>query len=545
MEPSGTAGLPALDVSFEEDPLVLKQAATEDYSLHLVPHSWRSSRWSLAMAWWAMCSGMFYIVVAGTIALAVGTRDALIGIALSVVAYGAINWVISWYAAKTGTTVALVSRKLFGYWGAVLAPLIFGATAIYYTVFEGSVIATVFKTYFGGPLKIWYLVVILYSMPLVIGGVRVWLNKLNGFLLPFYIIGLFGAVAWTISKYGYHSQWLSYHPASTAGIDGPGWWFAFTSYMGVWILMMYTWDFGRFGKEKDKTFHGAFTFGPVFYIFTFLINGSIGIFLAHTIKTPGGLSETTAVIAIVQLMGIWGVMFVWVSQTRINSANLYLASTNMESFFSRVLKIKLNRLWWVVFCGVIVYLVMLTNIFSYILHALAWQGVFVVAWVGIALTSIAYRRRSGTEEVVPEFRPGRVPIVSPGMISWLVASAVGITLVQAGGKFGGTWASPITLVLAVGIQAILLSVAPARSWLMQRPHDPRAEVEDPWEARVRCSVCERSYMAMEMDRDPAHELRPICAGCASESTSFYHAAHEEARSALGTVPATVVTQQKL
>jgi hypothetical protein len=168
MAPLETAGLPPLDVSFQEDPRVLKQAATEDYSLHLVPHSWRSSKWSLAMAWWAMCSGMFYIVVAGTIALAVGTRDALIGIALSVVAYGAINWVISWYAAKTGLTVALVSRKLFGYGGAVLAPLIFGATAIYYTCFEGSVISVVFKTYFGGPLKVWYLVVILYSIPFAV-----------------------------------------------------------------------------------------------------------------------------------------------------------------------------------------------------------------------------------------------------------------------------------------------------------------------------------------------------------------------------------------
>jgi len=540
----GTTGLPPLDVSFQEDPRVLKQAATEDYSLHLVPNSWRSGKWSLAMAWWALCSGMFYIVVAGTVALAVGTKDALIGIALSVVAYGAINWVISWYAAKTGLTVALVSRKLFGYWGAVLAPLIFGATAIYYTVFEGSVIATVFKTYFGGPLKIWYLVVILYSMPLVVGGVRVWLDKLNGFLLPFYIIGLFGALIWAIAKFGYSGQWLSYHPQSTAGIAGPGWLYAFTSYMGVWILMMYTWDFARFGKVKDKTFHGAMTFGPVFYVFTFLINGAIGIFLAHTIKTPGGLSETTAVIAIVQLMGIFGVIFVWVSQTRINSANLYLASANMESFFSRLLKIKLNRLWWVLFSGIVAYLVMLTNVFSYILHALAWQGVFVVAWVGIALTSIAYRRRSGTEEVVPEFRPGRVPLVTPGLVSWLVASGVGIGLVEAGGSFGGTWASPITFVLAVGIQAALLYMSPARSWLMNRPHDPRAEVQDPWEARVRCSVCDRSYLAMEMDRDPSSGHSPICAGCASESTSFYHAAHEEARQGQGTAFVPSVAQHE-
>jgi len=521
-----------LDVSFSEDPRVLKQAATEDYSLHVVPRSWRSGRFSLAMAWWSLCSGMFYVIVAGTVALAVGTRDALIGIVLTVIAYGAINWVLQWYSAKTGLTVALFSRSLFGYLGAVIAPLVFGATAIYYTVFEGSVIAITFQAYFGGNLKIWYLVVILYSMPLVIGGVRVWLDKLNGVLLPFYLIGLAGAVIWAISSEGYSSAWLSYKPESTAGITGPGWWFAFTAYMGVWILMMYTVDFGRFGKTEDKTFHGWFTFGPTFYVLTFLINGAVGIFLAHTIKTEGGLSEVTAVLALVQIMGIFGVIFVWVSQTRINTANLYLASANLESFFSRLFKIKLNRLWWVLISGIIAYLIMLTDVFSYILRALSWQGVFVVAWVGIAMVTIWFRESHKSDaDALPEFRPGRVPLFAPGIIAWLVASAVGIYLTEQGGSFGVTWAPPITLAIAVGLMWVLLAMTSEKSWVMKRANDPRAEVDDPWEARVRCHVCDRSYIAIEMDRDPSNAHKAICAGCASESTTFYHAAHEEARGA--------------
>ena len=51
------------------------------------------------------------------------------------------------------------------------------------------------------------------------------------------------------------------------------------------------------------------------------INGLVGIFLAATIPTQGGLSEVSVVLAIVELMGIWGLLFVWVSQTRINTAN--------------------------------------------------------------------------------------------------------------------------------------------------------------------------------------------------------------------------------
>lgn len=518
--------LPSLEVTHQDDPRVIREAATEDYSLHVVPRSWRSSRGSLSMAWFALYSAMFWLVVAGTITLAVGTVNALIGIVLSVIAYGLINYVITGYATRTGLTVALFSRAMFGYLGAALAPLIFGATAVYYAVFEGSVIAVALHQFFGvAPLQVWYLVVVLYSVPLVIGGVRVWLDKFNGALLPFYVVGLAVAVIWAVAANGYSNAWLTYTPAKMV-VAGPGWWFAFTAYMGVWIMMMYTWDYARFGRDEDRNFHGWFSFGPVFYAMTLLVNGAIGIFLAHTIRTSGPLSEISVVVGIVSMMGIVGVALIWVSQTRINTANFYLASTNLESFFSRVFKVKLPRVAWTVIVGAIVYLIMLTNVFSYILKALAWQGVFVVAWVGIALTHVTLRSRD-----LPEFRPGRVPYFNPGVIAWVVASGAGIYLAESMGAVGATWSPPVTFVLSVVLYGLLLMVSRASWFEMRRPADPRQEVDDMWEARVRCSRCDRSYIAVEMDRDPTNGHQPICAGCASASTSFYHAAHQEARAA--------------
>lgn len=90
-----------------------------------------------------------------------------------------------------------MSRRLFGYFGAALAPLIFAATAIYYAVFEGSVVAVALQHYFGGmAIQCWYLIIVAYSIPLVFGGIRVWLDKFNGVLLPFYIVGLAAALIW-------------------------------------------------------------------------------------------------------------------------------------------------------------------------------------------------------------------------------------------------------------------------------------------------------------------------------------------------------------
>ena len=515
-----------LDISYEDDPRVVKEAATEDYSTHVVPRSWRSGRLSLSMAWAALFSAMFWLVVAASVARTVGTRDALIGIGLAVGSHGGVNFVLSRYANRTGLTVALMSRRLFGYFGAALAPLIFAATAIYYAVFEGSVVAVALQHYFGGlAVQWWYLIVVLYSIPLVFGGVRVWLDKLNGVLLPFYVAGLTAAIMWAGTEYGFSGAWLSAVPAQPPHLAGPGWLYAFTVYMGVWVMMLFTVDFARFGRRADATFHGVVSFGPVFYLTTFLVNGLVGIFIAHTVPAAGAISEASVVYAVVGLMGFAGVALIWVSQTRINTANFYLASTNLEAFFSRVFKVKLHRTAWVVIAGVLVYLMMLTNVLSYLLLALQWQGVFVVAWVGVALTHISLARND--RDSLPEFRPGRLRLVAPGLVAWLFAAVAGIALLEGAGTFGATWSAPITLVVSAIGYAI---TARGAHVLLTRGNDPRDEVDDIWEARIRCHICDRSYIAVEMDRDPSANGAAICSGCAATSPRFYRAARAEAES---------------
>jgi purine-cytosine permease-like protein len=512
-----------LDVSFVDDPKVVKDAATEDYSVHIMPRSWRSGRTSLLMAWGGMFSAMFWLYVAATVAAAVGTVNAVIGIVLTCLTKGAMNYVFARYASRTGLTVALISRRIFGYFGSLLAPLIFAATALYYAVFEGSIVAIALQSYFGGgDIRLWYLAVVVYSVPLVLGGVRTWLDKLNGWLLPFYVVGLIALlVVGSINNPGSVNL-----PDMKIDFSAPGWLWAFTVYMGVYILMMYTVDFARFGKPQDEKFHGVVTFGPVFYLATYLGTGLVGIFLAATVPgviSDAGITETGIVDAIISTLGLAGLLLIVVSQTRINSANLYLASTNLEAFVSRVLKVKLPRMTWAVVAGVLVYAMMLTDVLSYLLRALAWQGVFVVAWVAIALVHIAVHRR---ETGVPEFRPGRLKGLTPAVAVWVVASGIGIWLAEGGGVFGATWSAPITFVLsAAGYFAVARYDA-----LLARGNDPRDEVEDEWEARVRCHACDKSYIAVEMDRDPAAGGAAICSGCASASPTFYGAARADSRS---------------
>src|SRR3954465_3167263 len=115
-----TTAPPALDVSHEDDPRVVVEAATEDYSLHVVPRTWRMDKVKLTMAWYAVMTAFFYMYFAAFIALAYGTVNALVGIGLTVIAYSLINTVITRVAATSGLTVALFSRSMFGFVGAAI-----------------------------------------------------------------------------------------------------------------------------------------------------------------------------------------------------------------------------------------------------------------------------------------------------------------------------------------------------------------------------------------------------------------------------------------
>ncbi|MEI2777463.1 MAG: permease [Tetrasphaera sp.] len=430
-------------------------------------HVERIPRLSLMMGWWSLVSAMFYIYVAALVASIVGVRDATIGIVLTVIVFGAINTVLSAYAIRTGFTVDLLSRVIFGKAGSALATLVFAATALYYGVFEGSIIATTLEAWtresLGWPINIWYLIVVLYSTPLVFGGVRNWLDRVNGILLPFYLVGLAAAVVVATVK-GHPQGWTGYgsHEPIPLSSGGPGWLLAFGVYMGVWILMMYTMDFARLGRQEDAAYHGAVTFGWVFYTMAFLVNGLIGIYLSHTLRDQVGSSVTEGgvAVALTQVMGIFAVILVWISQTRINTANHYLASENLASFGESFLRIKAPRVVWVLVGSVIMYLLMLTDVFSYLLKALSWQGVLVTSWVAIALVHIAMDRRDGVDPDTLEIRMDRIRSAShPGTIASVVSSAVGLVIIESAPPWATTWGPIVTAVVAAGLYAVLRSAS--------------------------------------------------------------------------------------
>jgi len=439
------------------------------------------SRWSLSMAWYGVASAMFFLYIGAALAIAYGTVNALIGIALSIVVYAVINRVLSKHAINNRTTVALFSRTILGTTGSAIATIIFALVAIYYAVFEGSIVAYAFKTAFGGESWMWYLVVVAYSTPLILGGARRFLDKINGFLLPIYAGGLIAAVIWAGVRYGFTNAWINHTPVSSLPFasGGPGWLATFAGYMGVWILMMFTIDYAALGKRKDTTFHGRYSFGWLFYIIAFGFSAVVGIFLSFTIpgvvdKVTGSPSETGVAGGIVQMMGIIGLIVVFVSQTRINTANYYLGAANLKTFGERAFRIKMPNVVWVLISSLIIFLLMLLPIVKYILLALSYQGVLVTAWVAIAMTHILLSRGKNQEHgMIPDSKYRKFN--SSGLIAWFVATLIGLAMLELGAMdaklagFGGTWGPIVTALSAAIIYAILWKNTNVKTALLAEP----------------------------------------------------------------------------
>lgn len=421
------------------------------FSSYVLPESDRVPRFSLNMAWWSLFSAMFWIYVAVASAQAVGVGATIVGMVLTVATYGVVNLVLSRYAARTGLTVELLSRSMFGIVGSALATLIFAATAIYYAVFEGSIIAVAFQLTFGGDIAIWYAVVVIYAIPLAVGPVQRWLDRLNAWLLPIYVVGLVAVVIAATVQFGAPDSIFDVVAAGPL----PGWLTSYLIYMGVWIMMMYTFDYARLGRKQDERFHGTITFGWVFYFFTFIVNGAVGIYIIAATGHEG--SETGVVEAFLDSLGLFGLLVIFVSQTRINTANYYLASTNLDAFATRVFNLALPRWVWVIVSGVIAYLIMLTDVISWITVALAWQGVFVTAWVAIALVYIALHRG---KDALPEVRREKLPAFAAGALVWIVASGVGIALTELAVPVLASIAPLIAVAIAALGSAIAFRIRP-------------------------------------------------------------------------------------
>jgi purine-cytosine permease-like protein len=514
----------------------------EEFALHFSPLNKRLPVTSVLPAYWALVGSLVFLIFGALVALTIGTVNAVISLIISVIFQGGLYYCFTRYSVRQGVTSAVFSRTMFGTTGSVLAAILLGAVAIFYGALESSIIAIAFEHYVGGSIKLWYAVVAIYSVIFAIGGIANWLDRINWVLLPLYVIGLLVAVIWAGAKYGFDAgNWYNHKPEKIA-VPGPPILFGVVTYMGVMILTMFSWDYSRMARVEDTTTHKWVTFGPVYYFFTYLVNGVVGIFIVFAIPSTLAPSEASLVFNLLGLMGFIGLVFIWVSQTRINTANFYVSALCIESVAHRVGRIRIPRWAAAIVAGVIVFALELADVFSFLGQALQYQAVFVVAWIGVAAAHVfestrRHRRGDADADMMDDWRPGRQKTFNPGgLFAWFASAALGLILLKAVEGTWGAWSSPITFVVSFGLYWGWLQSPMHERFYLRRGEDPRQTVADEYTTELECTYCQGAFAAYEMDLDAGGKL--ICAECADENTEFRKGATAEDRQLRsGPVPA--------
>lgn len=505
-----TTALPGWTLTDHDDPEVVARQAHEDYTDHVVPLTARQPRLTVLGGWWSIASAMAFLYYGALAAALAGTQQALIGLVLVVIAYSLLGAVASNAALPRGLNSMLLTREIFGVRGAALTPLICGLGAIYYAVFESSVMAAALQAYFGVfDIRVWYAIVIIGMLPLMLGGMQTWLNKLNNATLPIYACGVAAAVIVAGLRFGWSGDWFTMHPPPTESAI-PGWLTTFILFMGIWLLIPDTPEFARFGRPRDQRFHANVTFGWAFYLLAFGFNGVAGILIVALAAPTTTVAESAITTGIVASLGVVGLLVVIVSQVRINSANFYVASLCLERVVGHLSTRNLSRRVWVLLLAAVTFLLMLTNVFTYITTALAWQGIITVAWVGIVVVHLL------VVTPTPEIRSSRLPAVSRGLAVWAISAAMGLCAMEFGSGWVAALAPPISLVASVVLY--LTQVPTLRRRQAADPTDPRDHAGDPWSSRTRCVGCGLHYTTYEMD-SPAPRLdQPLCLECQLHAT---------------------------
>ena len=80
-------------------------------------------------------------------------------------------------------------------------------------------------------------------------------------------------------------------------------------------------DYARYSKQEDSKFLSWFNFSIPFYIVAFFLIELAGIYLVSTIPLEGEVSEVSITLGLVKLMGVFGLIFVVVTQTMILTAS--------------------------------------------------------------------------------------------------------------------------------------------------------------------------------------------------------------------------------
>ncbi|GAA5213396.1 ATP-binding protein [Corallincola platygyrae] len=507
----------------------------EDFALRFTAK--RARRWNMAwIANTALGTVSFLVLEAlgGAITLNYGVYNALwaIGIVSLVILFSGIP--ISYYAAKYGVDIDLLSRGAgFGYIGSTIASLIYASFTFIFFALEAAIMAMALQLLMGVPLVVGYIISALIVIPLVthgitnIGRFQQWSQPI---WLAMQLIPLYFVFTHPDSQL---MAWLSFGGTESPGENH----FDFLMFGAACAVLLSVVaqigeqvDFLRFmpeptEKNRVKWWTALILGGPGWILVgaAKMVLGSFLAYLALKHGLPALVADDPAHMYMVVFRYVTenkgialflAATFVIISQLKINVANAYAGSLAWSNYFSRITHSHPGRVVWVIFNVVIALLLMVLGVYQAIEEMLQIYSVLVLGWIGAIVADLIINKPLGWSPKHIEFKRSQLYDINPvGVGSMLLASLIGVLgHLNFFGEFFKAISSFVAFLLPFITVPLFAYLTKSRFYLARPPELTLAE-QLSGELQT-CGVCELQFEREDMAHCPAYNT-PICSLCCS------------------------------
>ncbi|MDY6812799.1 MAG: ATP-binding protein [Pseudomonadota bacterium] len=502
----------------------------EDYALRFAPRAFR--KWSaFRVANTALGSISFLALeaIGGTLVIAYGFTNAFWAMTVVSLIIFLTGLPISYYAAQHNIDIDLLTRGAgFGYIGSTVTSLIYASFTFIFFALEAAIMALALVMYFDTPLWVAYLLSTLVIIPLVMFGVT-WISRLQLVTQPLWLLLLFlPYLAVTYQHPGILSDLVSFRGSAENGDRFDPLLFGAASSVAFALIAQIgeQADFLRFLPDRTPRnrlgwWTALLAAGPGWIVLGYakLLGGALLAFLAlqHQILPDKAVEPTQMYLVVFQYVVpdpadalLLTMIFVLLSQVKINVTNAYAGSLAWSNFFSRLTHNHPGRIVWLVLNVLIALLLMTLGAFATLENVLGLYANVAVAWVGALVADLVINKPLGLSPKGVEFRRAYLQNINPVGVG-AMATASAVSMLAYLGLFGELGRAAAAY-LALGCAFVLV---PVLGWLTQgRYYLARRTVpERPFlTPQVRCCVCLRDYAREDSAFCPAYQ-GPICSLC--------------------------------
>ena len=502
----------------------------EDFALRFTAK--RARKWSLnriSMTALGIVSFLVLEAIGGTITLNYGFENAAWAILAVTFVIFFSGLPISYYAAKYGVDIDLLSRGAgFGYIGSTIASLIYASFTFIFFALEAAIMSMALNILLGLPLSLGYIVSALLVIPLVTHGIT-YISRFQVWTSPIWIalqlLPLFFVFTHADSQL---DEWVDF--TGSAGESGSSFNLLLFGGASAVLLSLVAQigeqvDFLRFLPEKPQ--QGAWRWwlaliagGPGWILFGAL-KLFLGSFLAYFALKQGVALELASDPAHMYQLAYSYVFdnpsisvlvactFVVISQLKINVANAYAGSLAWSNFFSRVTHNHPGRVVWMVFNVAIALLLMELGIYQTIASMLSVYSVIVLAWLSSVVADLVINKPLGISPKHIEFKRSHLYDINPvGVGSMLLASLAGFSAHM--GFYGETIKALASFVACF----LPFITVPLIGWLSKGKFYLLDTRQVEIKAMTECHICENSFDHEDMTFCPAYG-KAICSLCCS------------------------------